>query len=111
MKYRLCSESADAEVWLPSSRPDGSGIGANYADAYMKTMNATLEDGIKVTCKRRGLKITVTVADRKGDALMRRLDRGPDVKEILRAALTEAFAGAGADYLVEEGTVYLLLRE
>ena len=52
---------------------DRSGIGVHYVDAFIKPMNATLADGTEVKCKRRGLKITLSVGDRKGEGLMRRL--------------------------------------
>ena len=51
---------------------------------------------MRLACKRRGLKITVSVGDRKGEAILRRIENGPDVRAILHAALTEAFAQAGA---------------
>ncbi len=44
---------------------DKSGIGVHYVDAYIKPMNAKLADGIAVKCKRRGLKIVLTVGTGK----------------------------------------------
>jgi hypothetical protein len=84
-------------------------VGVNYADAYLKALKTTLEDGRKVLCKRRGLKLTLTVGEHKGEALLRRLDHGPDAKEILRHALEAAAAGAGARLTVEDGVIYLEL--
>jgi NAD(P)-dependent dehydrogenase (short-subunit alcohol dehydrogenase family) len=43
-----------------------------------------------VKCKRRGLKITLTVGAKKGEGLMRRLDVSPDPVAMLDAALQEA---------------------
>ncbi len=85
MKVLVAKENQEAEGLIPPSQPDGSGIGVNYADAYIKVLNAELEDGRKITCKRKGLKITLTVDEASGEALMRRVDDGPDVKNILRA--------------------------
>ena len=107
MKVKLTDENPDAGRWLPSATPDGSEIGINYADAYIRPMNTQLEDGTRVTCKRRGLKISVQIGERKGDALLRRLEHGPDVQDILQAALAEASESAGASYSLADGAVYL----
>ncbi len=90
------AENPAAAGWLPENNPDGSGIGVNYVDAFLKPLNCELEDEVRLACKRRGLKITVSVGDRKGEAILRRIENGPDVRAILHAALTEAFAQAGA---------------
>lgn len=107
MKLRVCEENRKAEELIPPAQPDGSKIGVNYADAYIKGLNVTLEDGTRVSCKRRGLKVTLAIGDRKGEALMRRLEHGPDVRNILRAALEEAAQAAGVRFLVEESKIYL----
>ena len=107
MKLRITEENTEAESLIPPAALDGSGIGVNYTDAYVKPMNVELDDGRKVTCKRKGLKLTLTVGDRKGEALMRRIEHGPDVKAILRRALEAAAAEAGARFSVEDGVVYL----
>jgi len=106
-KVELGPENRDAEKFLPSVKDDGSGVGINYADAYIKPIKHTLEDGRKITVKRRGLKITVTIGDRSGDGLLRRLDNGPDEKNMLRRALQEAAANAGAGFDVEDGVMML----
>ena len=93
---KVIEENPAAAEWLPENKPDGSGIGVNYVDAYLKPLNCELEDEVRLACKRRGLKITVSVGDRKGEAILRRIENGPDVRAILHAALTEAFAQAGA---------------
>src|SRR5579872_4479069 len=48
MKVTLGPENGDAEKLLPPTRDDGSGVGINYADAYLKPMKIILEDGRKV---------------------------------------------------------------
>ena len=107
MKYRVAQENTEAQELIPPSKPDGSGIGINYADAYIKVMNVTLEDGRSLSCKRKGLKITLAVGDQKGEALLRKWDHGPDVKNILQEALKEAASNAGAALTVEDGILYL----
>ncbi len=107
MKLRITEENTAAEDLIPPAALDGSGIGVNHADAYIKAMNVELEDGRKVTCKRKGLKILLTVGDRKGEALMRRIEHGPDVKNILRQALEAAAAEAGTTFSVEDGVIFL----
>ena len=105
MMEKVIEENPAAAEWLPENKPDGSGIGANYVDAFLKPLNCELEDELRLACKRRGLKITVSVGDRKGEAILRRIDHGPDVKAILHAALTEAFAQAGAKCEPGDGNI------
>ena len=107
MKLRIAEENTEAEGLIPPAQPDGSGIGVNYTDAYIKAMNVELEDGRKVTCKRKGLKVLLAVGDRKGEALLRRIEHGPDVKSILRQALETAATEAGVRLAVEDGVIYL----
>jgi hypothetical protein len=70
-------------------------------------MNAKLPDGTAVKCKRRGLKVTLTLGTKKGEGLMRRLELGPDPVVMLEAALKEAAKGAGVALSIEEGAIYL----
>ena len=70
MKVLLGHENPDAEKLLPPARDDGSGVGINYADAYLKTIKVTTEDGRKVFAKRRGLKITFTIEEGKVAAMI-----------------------------------------
>jgi len=107
MKQKLCDVSATATDKLPAQTGDKSGIGVHYVDAYLKPMNAALPDGTSVKCKRRGLKITLTVAGKKGEGLMRRLAVSPDPIVMLQAALGEAAAAAGVALTVEDGAIYL----
>ncbi len=110
MRIELAPENQDAEKLLPDApdgKDDGSGIGINYADAYIKPFKKILDDGRKVSCKRRGLELTLKIGDKSGKALMRRLANGPDVKTILREALNEAASDAGVVFAVEDGVLVL----
>jgi hypothetical protein len=111
LKVALGPENKEAEKLLPDVIDDGSGVGINYADAYIKGIKVTLEDGRKVTLKRRGIKITITIGDKTGDGLLRRLQNGPDEKNMLREALKEAARNAGASFDVENGVMMLSFPE
>jgi hypothetical protein len=108
VKTKLCDLNPAAKDKLPALTDDKSGIGVHYVDAYIKPMNTKLEDGTAVRCKRRGLKITLTVGVKKGEGLMRRLDVSSDPVVMLDAALQEAAAAAGIGLTVENGAVFLL---
>jgi pyruvate/2-oxoglutarate/acetoin dehydrogenase E1 component len=99
----------DAESKLPAQTDDKSGIGVHYVDAYIKPMNAKLEDGTAVRCKRRGLKIVLSAGAKKGEGLMRRLDVSPDPVVMLDAALKEAAKAADIELAVEDGAIFLTL--
>ena len=107
MKIRIAQEDIQAEQLIPPAAPDNSGIGINYADAYIKPMNLQLEGGPKIVCKRRGLKIILSIDGKSGEAVMRRVDHGPDVRNMLRRALETAAQAAGAQFSVEDGGIYL----
>ena len=107
MKHKLCNIDPAAREKLPRFTDDRSGIGVHYVDAFLKPMNATLEDGTPVKAKRRGLKITLTAGEKKGEGLMRRLDVSRDPVAMLDAALQEAAISAGIELTVEEGSLYL----
>jgi hypothetical protein len=107
MKQRVCDVNTAAVGKLPQHTDDKSGIGVHYVDAYIKPMNVKLEDGTPVKCKRRGLKIVLTVGAKKGEGLMRRLAVGPDPIVMLDAALQDAAKAAGVDLTVEDGVLYL----
>lgn len=104
---KICDEDTKAEEKLPPKFADNSGIGAHYVDAYIKPMNVTLEDGRKVSCKRRGLKLTLAVGDKTGTGLMRRLDVSPDPKVMLQSALAEAAQAAEVKLVVGDGAIQL----
>jgi hypothetical protein len=109
MKVKLCDINAAAVEKLPAHTGDKSGIGVHYVDAYVKPLNVKLEDGTRVKCKRRGLKVTLSIGERQGDGLMRRLAVGPDPVAMLRAALLEAANAAGVSLVFEEDAIYLEL--
>jgi hypothetical protein len=105
VSQHLCHVNAAAAGKLPEHTGDKSGIGVHYIDAYIKPMNAKLPDGTAVKCKRRGLKIMLSVGTRKGEGLMRRLDVGADPVVMLDAALKEAASAAGVELTIEEGAI------
>ena len=107
MKIRISDENPAAAELIPPNQPDASGIGVNYTEAYLKVIDMELEPGKKVACKRKGLMISLAIGDKTGEALMRYIEDGPDVKNILRRAIENAAEDAGAKFLVEDGTIYL----
>ena len=109
MKTRLCLLNANAVGKLPARADDRSGVGVHYVDAYLSPMNTQLEDGTPVKCRRKGLKIVLTVGDRTGEGLLRRLDVGPNPVAMLDAAIQEAAAAAGVSLGVENGAIVLSL--
>ena len=109
MKTKLCDLNPAALDKLPEKTDDKSGIGVHYVDAYLKPMNAKLPDGTAVKCKRRGLKIMLSVGDKKGEGLMRRFEVSRDPVVMLDAALQEAAKTAGVQLTIEDGAVYLAL--
>lgn len=104
---KLCDLNPAAADKLPPKIDDKSGIGVHYVDAYIKPMNAKLEDGTAIKCKRRGLKITLQAGAKKGEGLMRRLQHGPDPVAMLDAALQEATTAAGIQLRIENGAVFI----
>ena len=107
MKHRLCDLNPAALTKLPQQTDDKSGIGVHYVDAYLKPMNTKLEDGTPVKCKRRGLKIVLSVGTRKGEGLMRRLDISADPVVMLDAALQDAAKAAGVQLTIESGAMHI----
>jgi hypothetical protein len=99
---KLCDINAAATEKLPPKFAEKSGVGTHYVDAFLKPMNAKLPDGTRVGCKRRGLKITLTVGTKKGEGLMRRLDVSKDPIVMLRAALQEAAKVAGVQLQISD---------
>ena len=106
-KTKLCDVNQAAVEKLPPKMEDKSGIGAHFVDAYLKPMNGKLPDGTAVKCKRRGLKVMLTVGTKKGDGIMRRLEVSKDPQVMLQAALKEAAKGAGVELSVEENQVFI----
>lgn len=107
MRVTVAVDEALADGYLPAARPDGSGVGVNYADQVLKFFKLTLPDGRKLSARRRGLKITIVVGDTSGEGLMRRIEYGPDVKVIFQKALAEAAHNAGATLTLAPGAVCL----
>ena len=104
---KLCDINAAARDKLPPKSPDKSGIGVHYVDAFLAPMNAALPDGVRVSCKRKGLKITLRVGAKKGDGIMRRLQVSKDPEVMLRAALQEAAKQAGVGIEVTDTEIHL----
>jgi hypothetical protein len=94
---KLCDINPAAKDKLPPVFAEKSGIGSHYIDAFIKPMNTKLPDGTRVGCKRKGLKITLTVGTKKGEGLMRRLAVSKDPVVMLDAALQEAAKVAGIE--------------
>ncbi|MCI0603967.1 hypothetical protein L0156_13265 [bacterium] len=107
MRVTIPVDETQADSHLPEVKPDGSGVGINYADQILKNFKLTLTDGRKMMAKRRGLKITLTIGDKQGEAIMRRMENGPDVKNIFRRALEEAAQNAGATIFIEPNQIHL----
>ena len=107
MRVTIPIDEAAAEAHLPEAKPDGSGVGINYADQILKPFKQTLPDGRKFLAKRRGLKITVSIGEKSGEAILRRLENGPDVKNMFRKALEEAAHNAGASIVFEPNAIQL----
>jgi len=99
---KLCDINPAAKEKLPPTFAEKSGIGSHYVDAFVKPMNTKLPDGTRVGCKRKGLKITLTVGAKKGEGLMRRLTVSRDPVVMLRAALQEAAQAAGVELQITE---------
>lgn len=104
---KLCDINAVAKDKLPPDFAEKSGIGSHYVDAFLKPMNAKLPDGTRVGCKRKGLKVTLTVGTSKGEGLMRRIDVSRDPVVMLRAALQEAAKSAGVQLQVTDTEVLI----
>ncbi len=105
MNIMIPIDEAQVDPFLPTNKLDGSGVGVNYVDAYLKAFKVTLEDGRKLLAKRRGIKITLTIGDLKGEGLLRRMLHGPDPKVLIREALTEAAQQAGVAVRFGSGMV------
>jgi hypothetical protein len=104
---KLCDLDPAASAKLPPGFTDKSGVGVHYVDAYVKPMNAALPDGTRVSCKRRGLRVTLRVGTKKGDGLMRRLQVSPDPVVMLQACLQEAATAAGVQLQVTDREILI----
>jgi hypothetical protein len=104
---KLCDINTAAKEKLPPGSADKSGIGVHYTDAFIKPMNAQVENGIRVSCKRKGLKISLKVGTKKGDGLMRRLEVSKDPVVMLNAALQEAAKAAGVELKITDSEIFI----
>jgi hypothetical protein len=104
---KLCDINQAATEKLPPTFADKSGIGVHYMDAFIKPMNTKLPDGTRVGCKRKGLKLTLTVGAKKGDGLMRRLNVSRDPVVMLNAALQEAAKAAGVELKITDTEILI----
>jgi hypothetical protein len=107
MTVTISFDQAKADATLQGEMPDGSGVGVNYVDVIAKASKLTLPDGRKLLLKRKGLKLTLAIGEKQGEALLRRLDHGPDVLSIIRKALEAAAHAAGARARLEPGALQL----
>jgi len=107
MRVKLCDVNPGAREKLPEFTADKSGIGVHYVDAYIKPLNTSLDDGTRAKCKRRGLKILLSVGDKKGEGLLRRLDVSKDPISMLDAALKEAAQSAGLELAIEDVAIFV----
>ena len=104
---KLCDIDPAASAKLPPGFADKSGVGVHYVDAYVKPMNAALPDGTRVSCKRRGLRVTLRVGIKKGDGIMRRLQVSKDPVVMLAACLQEAATAAGVQLQVTDTEILI----
>ncbi|MDZ7361134.1 MAG: hypothetical protein ONB46_10455 [candidate division KSB1 bacterium] len=104
---KLCDIDRTAKEKLSPEVKDKSGIGVHYIDAFIKPMNTTLEGGLRVSCKRRGLKITLVVGEKKGEGLMRRIEVSKDPVIMLNAALQEAAKAAGVELNITDTEIFV----
>ena len=104
---KLCNRNLAAPEKLPPKAPDKSGIGVHYVDAFIAPMNATLPDNSRVSCKRKGLRITLRVGTKKGDGLLRRLTVSRDPVVMLDAALQEAATAAGVQLQITDTEILI----
>jgi hypothetical protein len=106
---KLCDRNLAAVEKLPPKTPDKSGIGVHYVDAFIAPMNAALTDAgaTRVSCKRKGLKVTLKVGLKKGDGIMRRLQVSPDPVVMLDACLQEAAKAAGVELKITDTEILI----
>lgn len=104
---KLCDINPAAKEKLPPAFTDKSGIGVHYTDAFIKPMNTKLPDGTRVSCKRKGLKVTLTVGTKKGEGLMRRLTVSKDPIVMLNSALQDAAKAAGVELKLTETEIHI----
>lgn len=106
---KICDINKEATAKLPPEFMDKSGIGVHYMDAFLKPMNIKLEDGTRISCKRRGLKVSLRIGQNKGDGLMRRLEVSSDPVVMLNAALLEAAKNAEVELKITDDEIFVNL--
>lgn len=106
---KICDINHESKAKLPPAFTDKSGIGLHYVDSFIKPLNTKLEDGTRISCKRKGLKITLVVGTKKGDGLMRRLDVSRDPVVMLSSALQEAAKAAEVEIQITESEILVSL--
>ena len=104
---KLCNRNLAAPEKLPPKFPDKSGVGVHYVDAFVAPMNAALPDNSRVSCKRKGLRITLRVGTKKGDGLLRRLAVSANPVVMLDAALQEAATAAGVQLQITDTEILI----
>ena len=104
---KLCDLNQAAKEKLAPEVKDKSGIGVHYVDAFIKPMNTKLADDTRVSCKRKGLKITLAIGAKKGEGLMRRLEISKDPVVMLSAALQEAAKAAGVELKITDTEIFV----
>jgi len=104
---KICDLDQTAKEKLPPAFTDKSGIGVHYIDAIIKPMNKTLENGTRIACKRKGLKIMLVVGTKKGEGLMRRLDVSKDPVVMLESALQEASKVADVELKITDSEILI----
>ena len=106
---KLCNRNLAAPEKLPPKTPDKSGIGVHYIDAFIAPMNAALPDATatRVSCKRKGLKVTLRVGTKSGAGIMRRLAVSRDPVVMLEAALQEAATAAGVQLQITDTEILI----
>ena len=102
---KICDINQAAKEKLPPAFNDKSGIGVHYTDAFIKPMNKTLEDGTRISCKRKGLKLMLVVGTKKGEGLMRRLEVSKDPVIMLQSALLEAAKNAVVELKITDNEI------
>jgi hypothetical protein len=105
-KIKIATIPEEVDLALPKNRPDSSRIGVNYADAFGRQLNTTLPDGRSLNYKRRGLQLTLILADRNASAIMDRLAGKDDPITILNLTLQKIARELGYDYIYDNRTVY-----
>ncbi len=103
---QIGSITPKALEWHPSAKADGSGIGINYVDEVLKGFGNEIQ-GAPFKVKRRGLKLSFVWGDKKSEALLKRMDHGPEVDAILIAALNDGFGKLGLDVRLE-GSLFFM---